>query len=115
MAAVQVDRIADHRQIRGHGPGTFSSARTPRISTRSRFLGGDAGAVVFRHDDEARLGSGVRRLRNADFDLRFAPLAGVVDQVAEQLDEIAGIAYELSVGLDFEFEAADLSCVRRPS
>ena len=83
-------------QARGRGPARFSSVRTPRSSTRARSVGRDPGpssSTVRRSRCARRRRASMRavsRTRPA------APLAGVIEQVAQQLGEIAAIADKLA-------------------
>ena len=62
--------------------------------TRTRSAAGDTGAIVLDHDREPawRLARAVEP--RTDQDAVAAPLAGVVEYVADQLEDVAGIAQE---------------------
>jgi len=74
---------------------------------------GDAGAVVFDHDAQAIApgGAAARLLLNLQQHPSLAPLEGVVEQVAEQLQQIAALAAEAGAVGDLELAQRALAGV----
>lgn len=62
-----------------------------------RLAGGDAGAVILHHDEQA-----VVLVADMDPDLADGELAGVVEQVAHQLHQIALLAVEEDIVIELE-------------
>ncbi len=102
-AAVQVDGVLHHGQTEAVAGHVLVRAHPAPQHARA-ILGRDPRAVVL--DDEAQAVARVR-LRiggGREPHAAAAPLAGVVEQVAEQLGEVAAVADELRAGGHCELE-----------
>ncbi len=69
----------------------------PALEDKPGFVGGDAGAVVLHHDEQAALLTQYRHL-----DLADGKFAGVVEQVAHHLHQIALLAIEENIVIELE-------------
>src|SRR5882724_13202746 len=90
-----------HGLIRTHSALTYANA----------ILGGDTRPIVLHDDTKPFAGCETAINRGAQAHYPAAPLAPVVEHIAEQLRQIATITDELTRGFNHEFDGQVLACV----
>ena len=95
VAAIAVHYLGHHGEADTLAGGAIGAH--PALEDKPGFAGGDAGAVILHHDEQAALLTQHRHL-----DLADGKFAGVVEQVAHHLHQIALLAIEENIVIEAE-------------